>query len=60
MTEAKPVPNVPKNWVKLKDAVQFGRTPGLDGPPCIWDNAPTRKTGSCWTCIACGETTGCG
>ena len=29
------------------------------GPPCIWDNAPTRRTGACWTCILCGATTSC-
>lgn len=30
------------------------------GPPCIWDNGPTQKTGSCYTCILCGSTTSCG
>jgi len=30
------------------------------GPPCIWDNGPTMKTGSCYTCIICGSTSSCG
>lgn len=30
-----------------------------EGPPCIWDNAPTRRTGMCWTCIVCGATSSC-
>ena len=33
--------------------------PGAGGPPCIWCNAPTRRTGACFTCIACGATTSC-
>lgn len=33
---------------------------GGRGPDCIWCNAPTQKTGTCFTCVACGETTGCG
>lgn len=33
---------------------------GNKGPDCIWCNAPTQKTGTCFTCVACGETTGCG
>lgn len=32
---------------------------GASGPPCIWCNAPTRRTGACFTCIACGATTSC-
>lgn len=42
---------------------QFVLTPtlpnGAEGPPCIWCNAPTRRTGACYTCIACGATTSC-
>lgn len=30
------------------------------GPPCVWDNGPTQRTGSCYTCILCGSTTSCG
>lgn len=33
--------------------------PGLNGPDCIWCNAPTQRTGSCFTCINCGATTSC-
>lgn len=33
--------------------------PGAEGPPCIWCNAPTKRTGACFTCIACGATTSC-
>lgn len=34
--------------------------PGLDqNPPCIWCNGPTRRTGACFTCQACGSTTSC-
>ena len=35
------------------------QVPG-SGPPCIWDNGPTQKTGSCFTCLLCGSTTSCG
>jgi hypothetical protein len=48
----------PKKWITLADigkSLSNGR-----GPDCIWCNAPTQKTGSCYTCVACGETTGCG
>lgn len=30
------------------------------GPDCVKDGGPTQKTGSCYTCLLCGETTGCG
>lgn len=39
--------------------LSIGQLPGHDGPPCIWCNAPTRRTGACFTCIACGATTSC-
>ncbi len=32
----------------------------LSGDPCRICGGPTKRTGSCYTCIACGETTGCG
>lgn len=35
------------------------KVPG-SGPPCHRDGGPTQKTGSCYTCLLCGETTGCG
>ena len=30
------------------------------GPPCIWDNGPTQRAGSCFVCILCGNSTACG
>lgn len=35
------------------------KMPG-SGPPCIFDEGPTQKTGSCYTCLLCGATTSCG
>lgn len=32
---------------------------GMDGPPCIWDNAPTQRAGSCFVCVMCGSSTSC-
>lgn len=29
------------------------------GPKCIWDGAPTQRTGMCWTCVVCGSTSSC-
>ena len=29
------------------------------GPDCMWCNAPTKRTGACFTCVACGSTTAC-
>lgn len=58
MTEQKMPEPEPKT--KRITKINWGQAPGLDGPPCMWCNAPSRKTGSCYTCIACGETTGCG
>lgn len=29
------------------------------GPPCIWDNAPTRRSGMCYVCTVCGNSTSC-
>lgn len=42
-------------WVQKPPANQ----PGIEGPPCIWDNAPTRRAGSCFVCIMCGSSTSC-
>lgn len=33
---------------------------GYDGPPCPKCGNFTMKSGSCYVCIKCGETTGCG
>jgi ribonucleoside-diphosphate reductase alpha chain len=32
----------------------------ISGPPCIHCGGITIKTGSCYTCTSCGETTSCG
>jgi len=32
----------------------------ISGPPCVHCGGITIKTGSCYTCISCGETTSCG
>jgi len=32
----------------------------LSGDPCRSCGGPTKRTGSCYTCIGCGDTTGCG
>ena len=32
----------------------------ISGPPCIYCGGITIKTGSCYTCLSCGETTSCG
>lgn len=33
----------------------------VSGPErCIHCQGPTQRTGSCYTCIVCGSTTGCG
>lgn len=32
----------------------------IDGPPCIDCGNMTQQTGTCYTCVACGSTTGCG
>lgn len=32
----------------------------LSGDPCRTCGGPTKRTGACYTCIACGDTTGCG
>jgi hypothetical protein len=53
--EPEPTPKEPQQIVFLNPP-QF---PG-GGPPCIWDNGPTMKTGSCYTCILCGSSTSCG
>jgi hypothetical protein len=53
-----PQPEPQKKRLTLAD-VAFGLG-GSKGPDCIWCNAPTQKTGTCYTCVACGETTGCG
>lgn len=34
--------------------------PGAQGPDCIWCNGPTKRAGSCFVCVMCGETTSCG
>lgn len=53
--------NIDHNEQAVKDRIIY-KNPVIagGGPPCIWDNAPTQKTGSCYTCIACGSTTSCG
>lgn len=48
-----------EHYVNRQIAYHPPQIPG-QGPACIWCNAPTQKTGSCYTCISCGETTGCG
>lgn len=37
----------------------FSLPGGAEGPPCIWCNAPTKRTGACFTCVMCGSTTSC-
>jgi hypothetical protein len=32
---------------------------GESNPRCIWCQAPTQRTGMCFTCIQCGATTSC-
>ncbi len=32
----------------------------MSGTPCRSCGGPTKRTGACYTCISCGETTGCG
>ncbi|GBD34593.1 Vitamin B12-dependent ribonucleotide reductase [bacterium HR35] len=32
----------------------------ISGPPCVHCGGITIKTGACYTCISCGETTSCG
>lgn len=49
----------PKNLAELSDLVKSLRGMGATGPDCVWCNAPTRRTGACWTCIACGSTSAC-
>jgi hypothetical protein len=52
-----PTPPPSRKWVTLSDvAKSLG---GARGPDCIWCNAPTKRTGACYTCIACGSTTSC-
>ncbi len=34
------------------------RVPG-GGPPCIWDNGPTQRAGSCFVCLICGTASSC-
>jgi hypothetical protein len=34
------------------------RVPG-GGPPCIWDNGPTQRAGSCFVCLLCGSASSC-
>lgn len=48
-----------EHYVNRQIAYHPPQIPG-GGPPCIWCNAPTQKTGSCYTCIMCGSTTSCG
>lgn len=46
-------------WMNRQIVMHPPQMPG-GGPPCIWDNGPTIKTGSCYTCTLCGSTTSCG
>jgi hypothetical protein len=39
---------------KLRNAV------GLDGPTCANCGGLTQRTGACYTCVVCGDSTGCG
>jgi hypothetical protein len=53
-------PEQPKPEERKLPVILIPQLPkGAEGPPCIWDNAPTRRTGACFTCIACGSTTSC-
>ena len=48
---------VKKSSVAANPVVPQG---GLDGPPCRACGMLTRRSGSCYVCSSCGETTGCG
>lgn len=34
--------------------------PTNGNPRCVLCDNPTQRTGSCYTCLACGQTTSCG
>lgn len=40
--------------------VQQGKLVGLDGPTCADCGGLTQRTGTCYTCVECGTTGGCG
>lgn len=61
------VPVLPPPDVELIDVMQEGEdkswataTVGVDGPTCMDCGGMTQRTGTCYTCIGCGSTTGCG
>jgi ribonucleoside-diphosphate reductase alpha chain len=43
-----------------KNTPQDTQNKNYDGPPCINCGSLTQRSGSCFTCCSCGETTGCG
>jgi len=43
-----------------KNNPHYSNLGDISGPPCIHCGGITIKTGSCYTCLNCGETTSCG
>jgi hypothetical protein len=48
-------------YVNRQETIMYHppKQPG-GGPPCIWDNGPTQRNGSCYICVLCGSTSACG